>query len=126
MATPLYAQIIDGKIINCNRYCFKTSGQANKSAILADAIHTLLQIECMLKPEYRVHITKMPSGIHFEVFPHDCINTLYHKYITTKNKRRVTICKQIAPIRKDLFKLGFIANKDLRGLYWTWSYRPRT
>lgn len=124
MATPLYAQIIDGKIINCNQCCFKTASQSNKAAILADAIHTLIQIEYMLKPEYRVSIEKMTSGIHFEVYPRDCINTLYHKYIITQNKRRNTICKQIAIIRKELYRHGFIADKDLRGLKWAWSWRP--
>lgn len=125
MAIPLYAQIIDGKIINCNQSCFKTGNCAEKAAILADAIHTLIQIECMLKPEYRVEIIKRPSCIHFEVYPQDTVNELYHACIRTKHRQRENICKQIATVRKELYRQGFIADKDLRGLRWAWSWRPR-
>ena len=126
MAIPLYAQIIDGKIINCNQSCFKTASQSNKAAILADAIHTLLQIECMLKPEYKAVIQKLSTCITFTVMKKGEVNDLFHRAILTENRRRETICKQIEPIRKELYKLGFIADKDLRGLYWAWSWRPRT
>lgn len=103
-----------------SRAFFKTYKLNQRAKNIADAIHTLIQIEYMLKPEYRVAIQKLPHSIRFDVYRKDSIDSVYLKAVITHGRTRENICKQVAIIRRELWQRGCIAEADLRPLNWIW------